>query len=196
VFDTSLPPPTTEFDAPGPVDYAGSVESVVAGRDDLRNFDEALQAWQLDDPGRAGVLRNPQGVTLFAPDDERFTQADVDAALANFDAFSLFLAAHLAVGAISSAEFGGVIITADGTTYPLSATTIGPATIVAPDLEATNGFVHVIDRPLATLIVPWANLNPRRLAAAWRPRAPCGHDRAPRRPPDGEAHRNTSGHVP
>jgi uncharacterized surface protein with fasciclin (FAS1) repeats len=156
---TTEPPPATTEPAPEttnpnvivPVELEGSVEDVIAQRDDTSNMSSAIEAWLADDPGRAGVLRNPRGITLFVPADTGFTEADRDEVIADFDGFTLFLTAHLRVGALTTDQLGPNVSTADGSSYPIGDGTIGDRAIVEADIEATNGVIHVIDGPLAPL---------------------------------------------
>lgn len=145
-------PPTTEPNVIVPVDVEGSVRGVISSREDLSNFSSVIDRWLLDDSGLEGVLRNPRGITLFVPNNDGFTEADVETALADLDAFTLFLTAHLKVGPARSSEFGESVMTADGSVHPVGFATIGGRALTEVDLEATNGFVHVIDGKLAEIV--------------------------------------------
>lgn len=150
--DDAVTSTTTEVTLPPPVDIEGSVQDVVAQTEDLSNISSAIDAWLADSPGREGVLRNARGVTLFLPGNEGFSDDDVAAALADFDAFSIFLSEHLAVGTMTSDQLGDSVTTAMGVQYPVGeGPTIGGRAILQADIEATNGVLFVIDGPLAPL---------------------------------------------
>jgi uncharacterized surface protein with fasciclin (FAS1) repeats len=137
---------------PPPVDVEGSVQDLIAQRDDLENINAAIVAWLDDSAGREGVLRNPRGITLFLPNDEAFTDDDIATALDDFDAFTIFLSEHLRIGALTSDELGDSVSTAMGVAYPVEpGPTIGGQTVVSADIVATNGVIHIIGGVLAPL---------------------------------------------
>jgi hypothetical protein len=150
---TSAPATTepTRATLPPPVADDGSVREVVSKREDLRNIDAAIDAWLADSSGREGVLRNARGVTVFLPNDDGFTEDDLAVALADFDAFTVFLSEHLKVGVLRSDELGESVVTAMGSAHAITGGTIGGRLIVEADIEATNGVIHIIEGPLVAV---------------------------------------------
>lgn len=112
----------------------------------------------IDAAGLVAALDNPEGdFTLFAPTDAAFEVlggavadllADPDGALVNV------LLYHLVLGTALSTDLsdGLEILTAQGETVTVaidgSTVTINGAEVTIPDLEASNGVVHVLDAVL------------------------------------------------
>ena len=136
---------------PEPVALEGSAEDVITDRQDLSNIAGAIADWIADDPGREGVLRHGRGVTLFLPNNDGFSAEDAAAVVSDFDQFTVFISEHLKIGIVKSDEFGDSISTAMGVSYPIVEGTIGGRLIVETDIEATNGFIHIIDGPLVPI---------------------------------------------
>lgn len=118
--------------------------------------------------------RDDDGITLFAPTDSAFDALSADAiALLRADPALLrrVLEHHAVPGSISSASFvageltsldgGTLMVTVDGTTISVSG-----ATVTGPDIVATNGTVHVIDRVLVPDDVDLSPPQPRAAVAA------------------------------
>lgn len=139
---------TTTPSAGGPVDEEGSVQGVIAGREDLSNLASVIAAWLETNPGNEGVFRNPAGITVFAPNNDGLSAEDADALIADLTASATFLSEHLMVGVLTSEGLGDEVTTAMGSTYEVVDGTIGGATIVEADVEATNGVIHILDQPL------------------------------------------------
>jgi uncharacterized surface protein with fasciclin (FAS1) repeats len=121
---------------------AGSFKTLVA----------AVQA-----AGLVEVLKRPGPLTVLAPTDEAFAKvpkADLDALMKNVPKLQAVLKYHVLTGNVSAADlkmmkdFG----TAQGQRITIAASgaslRINNATIVKPDVPASNGVIHVIDTVL------------------------------------------------
>jgi len=121
---------------------AGSFKTLVA----------AVQA-----AGLVDVLKRPGPLTVLAPTDEAFAKipkADLDALMKDKVKLSAVLQYHVLTGNVSSADlrmmkdFG----TAQGKRIQISSAgatlKINNATIIKPDVGASNGVIHVIDTVL------------------------------------------------
>jgi transforming growth factor-beta-induced protein len=111
----------------------------------------------VDAAGLAGVLRGDGPFTIFAPTDAAFAQiptADLEALLANPEALAAILTYHVVAGEL----FSGAVVaestlsTVNGASLQVTvnggAVKINDANIVAVDVQATNGVIHVIDAVL------------------------------------------------
>ena len=95
--------------------------------------------------------------TLFAPTDEAFAAlpaGELQRLMApdNRDALAALLRSHVVPGALSAADIaglGGALSGLDGSSLPVEAddgVRVAGAGVVAADIPASNGVVHVIDR--------------------------------------------------
>ena len=108
--------------------------------------------------GLVDTLKGAGPFTVFAPTNAAFAKipkADLDKLLADKDALKAVLLYHVvaakvlakdvAAGKVETVQGGSITITIDGTTVKVDA-----ATVIATDIEASNGVVHLID----TVIMP------------------------------------------
>lgn len=141
---STLPPEVVAFE--------GSVEDVLLGLTDARNFAGGVEDWLAAVPGQEGVLRNSRGVTLFVPVDEGFSTAERDEAFADPDLAAQTLGRHLRVGALE--ELDEPVIVASGDEYVVAVegdeTFVG-GRLVVRSVVADNGVLHLIDGPLGTV---------------------------------------------
>ncbi len=95
--------------------------------------------------------------TVFAPTDEAFARipkAQLDALLQDKEALTAVLTYHLVSGRVYAKDVVNLASapTLNGKSLPVLArdgkVQVGDATVVAVDVEATNGVIHVIDRVL------------------------------------------------
>jgi len=99
----------------------------------------------------AETLSDPEAnFTVFAPTDAAFAAlpaGTLEALLADPAALADILLYHTAPGRIFSDEVlsSSSIGTVEGTSAPIAGATIDGANIVATDIQATNGVIHVID---------------------------------------------------
>ena len=113
----------------------------------------------------AGLVETLQGegpFTVFAPTDEAFAklpEGTVESLLGDIPALTEILLYHVVAGAVSSEQVvtldsaetvqgASLAVSVDGGTV-----SIGEATVLIADIEASNGVIHVID----TVLVPSAN---------------------------------------
>ena len=110
----------------------------------------ALDATSLDD-----VLRGEGPFTVFAPTDDAFAAlpaGTLEALLADPETLSSILLYHVLPGAVTSDQVVGLAEaqTANGASVSISidggAVMVDDATVVAVDITATNGVIHVIDQ--------------------------------------------------
>jgi uncharacterized surface protein with fasciclin (FAS1) repeats len=111
--------------------------------------------------GLVETLKGPGPFTVFAPTDEAFKKlpaGTVEDLLKpeNKDKLTAILTYHVIPGKVMAADIAGKkmdVTTVQGTTASVDATSgvkIDGATVVTPDIAATNGVIHVID----TVIMP------------------------------------------
>lgn len=102
-----------------------------------------------------GVLQGDGPFTVFAPTDEAFAQipaAQLQALLADKDALQKVLLYHVVPGRVSASQVVGLDMaeTANGQSVNItvsgSSVMINDANVVATDIAASNGIIHVIDR--------------------------------------------------
>ena len=126
---------------------AGTFETLVA----------AVQA-----AGLVDVLKGEGPFTVFAPTDEAFArlpEGTVASLLANPEALAEILTYHVVAGKVMAADVLGLTsaATVQGDALAISAANgivrINDATVVAADVEASNGVIHVID----TVLIPTAD---------------------------------------
>jgi uncharacterized surface protein with fasciclin (FAS1) repeats len=143
--------------------------AVAAGQ--FTTLARALQA-----AGLVDTLKGPGPYTVFAPTDAAFARvpaASVGALLADKAALTRVLTYHVVPGRLTAAqvgamptvgtvEGGNLAITASGSTVR-----VNNATVVTPDVQASNGVIHVID----TVLLPPTAAGGRGGAPAQAPRA-------------------------
>jgi uncharacterized surface protein with fasciclin (FAS1) repeats len=118
----------------------------------------------------AGLVETLQGegpFTVFAPNDEAF--AALPAGLLeklllpeNVDVLTAILTYHVVAGKVMSTDVAtGDAATVEGSTLALdtmSGVMVNDATVIAADVEASNGVIHVIDKVLVPPTVDLASL--------------------------------------
>jgi len=109
--------------------------------------------------GLVDVLKSEGPFTVFAPTDEAFAalpEGTIESLLANPEALRAILLYHVVPGKVMAAQVVGLeeAATAQGAMIAISTygdtVRINDATVVAADIEASNGVIHVID----TVILP------------------------------------------
>lgn len=143
------PPPSPSTSSAQP---AGNLVEVAKA---AGNFNTLLAAVRI--AGLEETLANGGPFTVFAPTDEAFARipkAQLDALLQDKEALTAILTHHLLTGKVYAKE---VIQLKDARTLSGTSVTIaaregkllvGEATVVAENVEAKNGVIHVIDRVL------------------------------------------------
>lgn len=128
--------------------------ATVAGR--FSTLATALQATGLDQ-----LLQGDGPFTVFAPTDAAFARLPKGLLQellqpASRDRLAAILTGHIVPGAIFAAELTAAtaVTTLQGRTVPITSSraglTVGHANLVTPDLDASNGVIHVIDGVLLT----------------------------------------------
>lgn len=134
------------------MEATGTIVDVAA---DAGNFTTLLEAAQT--AGLVETLTGEGPFTVFAPTDEAFAAVDsatLEALLADPDALADVLLYHVVPGEVMAADVidlasattaqgSDVAISVDGDTMM-----VGGATVVATDIQASNGVIHVIDSVL------------------------------------------------
>lgn len=102
--------------------------------------------------GLVDTLKGPGPFTVFAPTDEAFAKipkADLDALLANKDKLTAVLTYHVVPGKVMAADVkAGQVKTVQGselTVSTMGGVKVDAANVVATDVAASNGVIHVID---------------------------------------------------
>lgn len=106
----------------------------------------------------AGLVETLSGegpLTVFAPTDEAFAalpEGTVEGLLADTEALTAVLTYHVVAGAVMSTDLsdGMTAATVNGAdiTVSLDPVMINDANVIAADIEASNGIIHVIDSVL------------------------------------------------
>ena len=151
---------TTGMDSSGTDNTATGSEDIVAlaqGNKDLSTLVKAVTAADL-----VSTLQGKGPYTVFAPTNEAFAAlppAELNRLLkpANKDELAKILTYHVVEDDVKSSDLknGQMIKTVEGgklkvTITPGGKVMVGDATVVMPDVEASNGTIHVID----TVLVP------------------------------------------
>ena len=104
----------------------------------------------------AGLVETLQGegpLTVFAPTDDAFAalpEGTVEGLLADTEALTAVLTYHVVAGAVMSTDLsdGMTATTVNGADITITigeGVMVNDANVVAADIEATNGVIHVID---------------------------------------------------
>lgn len=119
-------------------------------------FDTLVAAVQA--AGLVDTLKSPGPFTVFAPTDDAFAAlpaGTVDELLKpeNKDQLVAILTYHVISGEVTSGDLAGKKLNAEtvqGSTVSIDATsggvTVDDANVIAADVDASNGVIHVIDR--------------------------------------------------
>lgn len=110
----------------------------------------------VDAAGLTTNLEGPGPFTVFAPTDEAFAKIpakELDALLADKAKLAAVLQYHVVAGSVSSKDLAAAKTekTIQGPELAVDATNglvVGGATVVKPDLVASNGVIHAIDKVL------------------------------------------------
>ena len=131
-----------------------TIIDVAAETDNFRILLSAFKAASLID-----MLRSPGQYTVFAPTDEAFKRlpaGSLDALFKDARTLKPFLCNHIMKGLVAANDIlPGELKPLEGRTLRASLDgsriNINGATIVAPDMRATNGVIHAIDAVLIPL---------------------------------------------
>jgi len=169
VIDAVLVPPTVDLEAllaPPSTDAAaeepGTIVDIAAGNPDFSTLVAAVEA-----AGLVEVLSGEGPFTVFAPTNDAFAALDpavIEALLLpeNQETLAAILTYHVVAGEVFAADVtegdvpsvqgDPITITIDGETVVLN----GSANVIATDIDASNGVIHVID---AVILPPSLDLS-------------------------------------
>ena len=127
---------------------ADDIVDVAAGAGSFETLIAAVQAAGLEE-----TLRGDGPFTVFAPTDEAFAalpEGTLEALLEDTDALTAILTYHVLPGAVMSTDLtdGMMAETVNGQSVTIGVgdmVTVDTAIVVTPDIEASNGVIHVID---------------------------------------------------
>jgi len=150
-------PAAESMDESMDMDEAGTIVDVAASTEGFSTLVAAVQA-----AGLVETLSGDGPFTVFAPTDDAFAAAlealgiTAEELLADTETLTSILTYHVVAGAVPSSDVvtldgqsvatvngAEVTITVDGDTVM-----VNDATVVAVDVEASNGIIHVIDSVL------------------------------------------------
>lgn len=144
------------------VDDADSIVALAQSNPDLSTFAAALQA---SDVGI--TLQGDRIYTVFAPSNDAFAalpEGLLDKLLLpeNRDILVRILTYHLVQGGLLSMDaVPGQIGSSEGSLLTLdtaNGVTVNDATVITPDIEASNGVIHIIDKVLVPETVDLSGL--------------------------------------
>ncbi len=108
--------------------------------------------------GLVETLKSPGPFTVFAPNDEAFAKlppGTITTLVQNIPQLSRILTFHVVSGKLMQADLAklGTVTSVEGSPIPINCTSgaeggfeVKNATVLAADIEADNGVIHVIDR--------------------------------------------------
>ena len=160
VIDAVILPPAEEPEAQG----EGEGEAAMAGEMGEDIVDTAIEAGSFNTlvaavqaAGLEDALRGEGPFTVFAPTDEAFAalpECTLDSLLADPEALGNIMLYHVVAGKYlaDAVAAKGFLSTLQGQTLPFSVygdkVSVRDANVVATDVEASNGVIHVIDAVL------------------------------------------------
>ncbi len=133
-----------------PMDDSGTVVDVAAGNPDFETLASAITAADLTE-----TLSGEGPFTVFAPTNEAFEALPdgvLDALLMpeNKDALTSVLTYHVLPDEVMAADVtAGEVATVEGSTLEITTddgVMVNDATVVTPDVDASNGVIHAIDK--------------------------------------------------
>lgn len=178
VIDSVLVPPTDMMmeeemgdEAEAAMDEEMMEESTIAeivvasAGGEAPEFTVLLAAVQAADPSVLSILSGDLGFTVFAPTDAAFVAllealaTDAETLLADTDLLNGVLAYHVLPGVFTAADFGAYaemleegealnFATVSGEIVTIGSGLVNESALVATDISASNGVVHVIDAVL------------------------------------------------
>ncbi|MGJ3245301.1 MAG: fasciclin domain-containing protein [Elainellaceae cyanobacterium] len=143
---------TTQTSAKSP-DQTATIAALASSSEAFETLTAALEAADLVD-----ILDGDENYTVFAPTDEAFAalpDGTLEALLQpeNRDQLVQILTYHVVPGRVLSTDLSaGAVASAEGSALNVaidnSGISINDANVIQPDVEASNGVIHVIDRVL------------------------------------------------
>lgn len=130
----------------------GHSKDIVDTAIDAGSFTTLIAATQA--AGLVETLKGDGPFTVFAPTDDAFAalpEGTVEALLADPDALAQILTYHVIAGKVMSTDLSDNMMAttvngADVTITTMNGVKVNDANVVAADIEASNGVIHVIDK--------------------------------------------------
>lgn len=127
------------------------IVDIAVGSDDFSTLVAAVQAADLVE-----TLKSPGPFTVFAPTNDAFAQlpdGTIHTLLQNIPQLSRILTFHVVPGKLTQADLQELesVVSVEGSPIPIRASKkfeVKNATVIAADIEADNGVIHVLDRVL------------------------------------------------
>ncbi|WP_299404326.1 fasciclin domain-containing protein [Acaryochloris sp. IP29b_bin.148] len=127
------------------------IVDIAVGSEDFSTLVAAVQAADLVE-----TLKSPGPFTVFAPTDAAFAQlpaGTIQTLLQNIPQLSRILTFHVVPGKLTQADLQSLdsVTSVEGSPIPIQKSDtfeVKNATVVAADIEADNGIIHVLDRVL------------------------------------------------
>lgn len=125
------------------------IVDIAVGADSFKTLVTAVQAANLVE-----TLKSPGPFTVFAPTDEAFAKlpaGTIQTLVQNIPQLTRILTYHVVLGKLTQADLMklGVVTSIEGSPIPIYSTDgfeVKNATVLAADIEADNGIIHVLDR--------------------------------------------------
>ncbi len=124
------------------------IVDIAVGNDSFKTLVAAVQA-----AGLVETLKSPGPFTVFAPTDDAFAKlppGTIQTLLQNIPQLARILTFHVVSGRLTQKELAGrsSLISVEGSPITINLSDgfeVKNATVIAPDIEADNGVIHVID---------------------------------------------------
>jgi len=130
---------------------SGKSKDIVDTAAEAGNFSTLVAA--VEAAGLVETLKGDGPFTVFAPTDEAFAalpEGTVEGLLADPEALAAILTYHVVPGKVMSTDLSNNMMATtvnggDVTIMTEGGVTVNGATVISPDIEASNGVIHVID---------------------------------------------------
>ena len=124
------------------------IVDIAVGAGAFKTLVTAVQA-----AGLVDTLKSPGPFTVFAPNDEAFAKlppGTIQTLVQNIPQLTRILTYHVVMGKLTQADLAkaGSVKSIEGSPIPIDCSEgfeVKNATVLAPDIEADNGIIHVID---------------------------------------------------
>lgn len=124
------------------------IVDIAVSSDSFQTLVAAVQA-----AGLVDTLKSPGPFTVFAPTDSAFAKlppGTIQTLLQNIPQLTRILKYHVVSGQLTQADLATVdsVTSVEGSSIRINCTDgfeVKNATVVAPDIQADNGIIHVID---------------------------------------------------
>ncbi len=139
----------TKFTVTAPATATETIATIASGNNDLSVLVAALQKAEL-----VATLDGTTEYTVFAPTNQAFTDAGIVPANVSKEDLAAVLQDHVVAGIKRAADLknGDRLETLSGKFLPVTVNgttvTVGGATVTTPNVEASNGIVHIVDAVL------------------------------------------------